>query len=79
MRGWPCARVGFFALVMSGSFAVCGVKAPPRPPLPEPAAVDAGASPDAGTGADSDAGTGADSPGGNDTPPAPAAPDGGAR
>ncbi|HXN83311.1 MAG TPA: hypothetical protein VN883_12620 [Myxococcales bacterium] len=72
-RRWPAPF--FLALALSGTFAVCGVKAPPRPPLDEGTAAphppaDAGVapqSPDAGAApAAPDAGAG------------PAAPDAGA-
>ena len=75
MRRWPCARVGFFALLVSGSFAVCGVKAPPRPPLGEAAPAPA-ATADAGTGADT---LGLDCPPEARNDPNDVAADGGAR
>lgn len=66
------AAAFWLALALSGTLAVCGVKAPPRPPLEEPPAQgDAGPAPAAGSA--SDAGTASDA---GDAPEA-AATDGG--
>jgi hypothetical protein len=76
-RGAPSRRgpaAFFLALALSGTFAVCGVKAPPRPPLDEGKAAPP-APPDAGVGQQSpDAGA---APAAPDAGAVPAAPDGG--